>query len=330
MKCASCDLDFNDGVQCGVCRRNLDFGCGQIAETSWRKLGSSKRAAWKCPLCRAEASSTSAKPSRHDLEPPSSAAPSPVRSSAAGDRHQHDPVTLDLLYREIQGIKSNLSGLPTLFADVRSIKDELADLKASHSFNSDKLDDLAGKTAEVDRRVVELERELSAHKSELAVLRAQSSASEQRSRLNNVEIKGVPTKKDENLFEIVGSVSKKVNFILEKAQINYIYRVPTHTSKEKSIIVSFLNRYVKEDFVAAARAHKSLTAADFGFDGTQRIFVNDHLSAESKNLLTKCKIKAKEKNYNYVWVKFGKIHVRKNDTSPILILSKDSDLNKIS
>lgn len=95
--------------------------------------------------------------------------------------------------------------------------------------------------------------------------------------------------------------------------------------------MSFTNRYVKEEFVAAARAYKTLSASEIGFqDSQQRVFVNDHLTAESKNLLTKTKAIAKAKDFSYVWVKFGKIHVRKNDTSSIIIITKDSDLNKVA
>ncbi|CAH2091571.1 unnamed protein product [Euphydryas editha] len=69
---------------------------------------------------------------------------------------------------------------------------------------------------------------------------------------------------------------------------------------------------------------------ELGFgDSALKIFVNDHLTAENKKLLTMVKSIAKEKNVCYVWVKHSKIHVRKNDTSPVHIIGKESDLNKI-
>ncbi|KOB42460.1 Uncharacterized protein OBRU01_27326, partial [Operophtera brumata] len=91
---------------------------------------------------------------------------------------------------------------------------------------------------------------------DVSSLKSQLSASEQRSRLNNVEIKGVPLKKDENLFSIVEVICKATNYSFPKTQINYLHTVPLHGSKEKAIVVSFINRYVKEEFVASARACK--------------------------------------------------------------------------
>ncbi|CAG4932255.1 unnamed protein product [Parnassius apollo] len=53
----------------------------------------------------------------------------------------------------------------------------------------------------------------------------------------------------------------------------------THFGKDKSIIVNFINRYIKEEFVAAARSKKFMTAKDIGFVGNeQRLYVNDHLT----------------------------------------------------
>lgn len=104
-----------------------------------------------------------------------------------------------------------------------------------------------------------------------------------------------------------------------------------YNSNEKLIIVSFLNRYIKEDFIAAARSTRNLSTTDLGLLGApQRVFVNDHLSADSKKLLTNVKNLAKEKHYEYVWVKHGKIHVRKNNTSKAFVIVRPSDLNKVA
>ncbi|KAL4702319.1 hypothetical protein ACJJTC_006925 [Scirpophaga incertulas] len=245
MKCAECETEFNDGVQCGMCKRHLDFVCANISETGYRKLGVERRATWKCPQCKLA---------------PSSPIPS---ADTAG--------VLNSILNELRDVKLQLASLPTLIED------------------------------------------------------------EQRSRLNNVEVKGVPLKPGENLFSIAEALTKAVGYSFPKTQINYIVRVPIHNSKEKLIIITFINRYIKEEFLGAARAKKILTADDIGFRGNRQIaFVNDHLIPESKNLLTKTKAVAKEKNYSYVWVKHCKIHVRKNDTSRVVIVSTVNDLNKIA
>ena len=142
----------------------------------------------------------------------------------------------------------------------------------------------------------------------------------------------MPYKKMENLFSIAENIGKAVKFNISKSQINYIARIPTHATKEKSIIIGFNNRYEKEDFVAASRAFKNFYTNDLpGFDDTHtRVFINDHLSPHTKQLLTKTKLVAKERNCQFVWVKYCKIHVRKNENSSVLIINKESDLNKLN
>lgn len=309
MKCASCQSDFNDGVQCASCRKQLDFGCAQITEAGWRKLGADRRAAWKCFSCR----------SLSPVPPP------PVSP---------EPTSLDEILKEVRDLKRQLAGMPSLLRDVKTIKEELVDLKSSCEFMGSRLEDFSNRIAEVESkvsRVDKMQESMNCLETTVADLKQQLSVADQRSRLNNVEIKGVPLKKDENLFSVIEAISKELDVNLPKAHIDYLYRVPLHGSKEKAIIVSFTNRYVKEDFVSAARARKSLSAPDIGFrDSVRRIFINDHLNADSKVLLNKTKTLAKEKGHSYVWVKYGKIHTRKNDSSPVVIINKETDLNRLS
>lgn len=306
MKCKVCNVEFNDGVQCSGCKNHLDFSCASISESTWRKYGAERKAQWKCSSCRA----------------PPSAISAPAET-----------VSLESIMKELKEMKSQMTTLTGLKEDMRSIKNELSELKDTCVYSSGKLDDLSGRLSGVETRVADLEKLqncISVLQSDLMQVKIELSAHDQRSRLNNVEIKGVPLKKDENLFSVVEEISRKVNCAIPKTQINYISRVPMHNSKEKLIIMSFINRYVKEEFIAAARTVKKLVACDIGFAGiSTRIYVNDHLSIDQKKLLTMTKNTAKDKNFSYVWVKHGKIHVRRNDTSRVIVIKQENDLNKI-
>ncbi|KAJ0183571.1 hypothetical protein K1T71_001547 [Dendrolimus kikuchii] len=309
MKCVQCKMSFHDGVQCSSCKKDLDFGCAGISEANWRKLGNERRMTWKCQVCRYASSS-------------------PLNTSTS------ESASLELILSEIREMKVKVSDIPALIDDVRSIKGELKDLKKCCEFNSNMVEDFASKLSGFASKITEIEKSqdmLQAHETTITKLRAEISAYDQRSRLNNVEIKGVPVKKDENLFKIIDKISHVLNFIIPENQINYISRVPLFNSNDKSIIVCFLNRYIKEDFVAAARGKKTISTNDIGFLGTNtRIYINDHLNADSKQLLNKTRALAKEKNVKYVWIKHGKIHLRKDDTSKVFIISHEADLNKFA
>ncbi|XP_077283179.1 uncharacterized protein LOC143909153 [Arctopsyche grandis] len=121
---------------------------------------------------------------------------------------------------------------------------------------------------------------------------------EQWSRRNNIEIKGVPLFKSENLIDTIVNLSKKINYPITPNQINFVARVPSRiNNNSKPIVASFHNYHLKEEFMLAARRLKSLSSKDLGYSDDKRIFVNDHLTVSNKMLLTKVKALAKEKHF---------------------------------
>ena len=103
---------------------------------------------------------------------------------------------------------------------------------------------------------------------------------EQRSRMNNLEIKGVPTTNSENLFTILGKIGDLIGCSIPKEHINFNARVPMRNNdkNKKKEICSVHSRYLNNDFVAAAKKLKSsLTASKLGLQSDSVIYVNDHL-----------------------------------------------------
>ncbi|XP_063635077.1 uncharacterized protein LOC134805790 [Cydia splendana] len=304
MKCAYCDNQVGDGAQCSLCKNEVGFCCAGITEQGYRKLGSDRRTTWKCHICKRDASPARAK-----------------------------PADIETVLQELREMKKQLLCLPGMVQDVIDIKTELSEVKESCNFSSAKLEEHSSRLVEVERKVSELEalqEKVVLQSNEISFINNEMSRNDQQQRLNNVEIKGVPVKKNENLFTILKDIGTVIGYQVEKNSINYISRVPMHKSKEKLIIVSFTNRYIKEDFIASARSKKKISADEIGFkDNKQSVFINDHLTPENKKLLTTTKTTLKQKGYQYVWVKYCKIHARKDDTSNVYIIHSERDLNKL-
>ncbi|CAG5015882.1 unnamed protein product [Parnassius apollo] len=183
-------------------------------------------------------------------------------------------------------------------------KCELSVVKDSLDYVHASVDTLIARIAEVDRETQILQKtkeDVTRLEQRLQKLEAVFNDGEQRSRLNNIEIKGVPITNTENLFTIVSKIATKIDFNISDNNINYIARIHSRNDKNnKSIIVSLHNRYLRDNFVAAVRKCKSLTPLDIGLNGTNRIFINDHLTLENKLLLNKTKALAKERDFSYV------------------------------
>lgn len=312
-----------DGVYCTACCQHLHYHCGNVTEAGYRKLGDRKNS-WRCNSCK-QAKQFGVPGALTPSASPSVTKPaSPVQSDMAS------------VLAEIQVITDKLEPLKTFAQDLKALRTEFMELKSSvkvtvttiEKFNT-RLTTLENKTSQIEK-THEL---VKTFQLKIESLERESHEQEQWSRMNNIEIKGVSLVKNENLFDIVSKIGSKICYPIDKTKLNFITRVPTRDPNQcKPIIACFQNRYVKEDFIAAARACnklKPLTQSDLGLKGNQKVFVNDHLTIQNKNLLTKAKSLKAERGFRYLWVKNAKIHMRKDEATPVITIKTERDLVKI-
>lgn len=319
--CASCETQTSDGPACCNCKNRCCFPCSGITELGYRKLGERKNT-WRCPKC------PKSKPSQCPQPVPAS---SPAASGATSPLPN---LQLDSMQAQLNMITTQLAPLSTLAEDVKALRSEMNSLRESLDMAHGLIEKFTSSVKNLESRVTKVEQitqTVPAIQTELRKLQQEFDERDQWARANNVEIRGIPSKKNENLYEITENISKIANFNFKKEDINYIARIPTRVPNvEKPIIISFNNRYKKEDFVSSARQSKNLNLKNLGFSGDKAFYVNDHLTQRNKNLLNKAKSLSKEHNFLYVWVKHSKIMIRKSDQSPIIYIKSEVDLEKIS
>lgn len=338
-RCTKCEVEFRDGVQCSACLKRLDFPCAGITEGGYRKLGD-RRNTWKCPSCKGSASPSYPLPSKKTPAVAPTLTPTPVDMESIASQLNiltSQMSSLPALTASVKAIQADISDLKSMkadIADLKLLKPELSEMKISVDFIHNSVEALTGRVSEVSLEVESLLKtkdEVHHLQQKIIYLENTMKEFEQRSRLNNIEIKGVPVTSSENLLQVMDKLACLVGVKVSKEHINYIARVPSRNDKQhKNIIVSIHNRYLRNDFVSAARNCKPITPGDIGLKGSNRIFINDHLTLDNKKLLNEAKSLAKEKNFSYIWVKNSKILVRKNSTSPIIAIKTNADLKKIT
>lgn len=307
--CASCGSLHADGTVCSLCKLHYDYQCSGVSEAGYRKLGDVRKNAWRCPKCK------------------SSPSPSPAAVSP-------QPNQLDRIQDQLTKITFDLAPLASLAADVRSIKSELSGLKESLDMAHELISNFSDKVNTLESRVIEVEKvayRVPVLQTEIERLHRELHDRDQWARANNVEIRCIPQMKSENLYEIVQKIGSLSDLVIKKEEINYIARIPTRVpNAEKPIVVAFNSRYIKEEFVASSRKSKKLNLSNLGFSAAANFYVNDHLTQANKTLLGKARALAKEKNFQYIWVKHCKIMARKSDSAPIFFIRNESDLLKIT
>ncbi|KAJ2953480.1 hypothetical protein O0L34_g1076 [Tuta absoluta] len=197
---------------------------------------------------------------------------------------------------------------------------------------------------ELKRFRANIEPKVSATSESLEVLKKQWKAIDSRvKRMTNVEIAGVPLKKNENLIDLLNLISSKIGFTLNSTDVDTIHRVrrsvnasskpdDSQRSRPPAIVVQFTQRRRNDAFLAASRTHRSLSTADVGIAGpASGIFINHHLTPANKLLLKEAKIVKSTLQYSYQWVQDCKILMRKNDEphSKIIHIKNEGDLRKL-
>ncbi|CAH2097389.1 unnamed protein product [Euphydryas editha] len=169
-------------------------------------------------------------------------------------------------------------------------------IRDSISFMNDKFEDIKKEQQSSNESVKKLELENIELKTTIQQISERLVNLEQQSRSNNLEVQCVPENKNENL------ASTRLRDQLLAAVVNY-------------------NRINPQE---------KLNSSHLGYAGLKSpVYVVEHLSPNNKALHAAARIKAKEMNYKYVWVRNGKIFVRKNEGAELIQIRNKNSLSKI-
>lgn len=211
---------------------------------------------------------------------------------------------------------------------------KLQQLENSAKYIGDQYDEITLKIGSITSKcqnLEELETKCSSLITNHKLLQQEFNLNNQRDRILNLEIVGVPERKKEDLSEIITNIAKRINITMLPEDVLFINRITPRTKQEgrpKNIIVKLKNRLLKENFISGARKCR-LTTNDLGLPGNAKpIFINEHLTLHNKHILQKCREIAKLKQIQYVWTRNGRIYMRKNDTSPAILITEEDEITK--
>lgn len=212
---------------------------------------------------------------------------------------------------------------------------ELEAVKRAMDFINAKFEEFKTDVAEVRKELTSLKTENHGLKrendrlfSELKAVRQEVVDLQQYSRRSNVEIKGVPMVKGEDLIATVKTISVCVNAEIEETDIEIVHRVPTKNAERQTIIAKFASRAARDKLLTAAKKQR-LNVSALGFVGNDPIYINDHLCPANKILLGKALKAKREKNWKFTWVRDGKILMRKAEKSQVVHIKSTEDLAQI-
>ncbi|CAG9818127.1 unnamed protein product [Phaedon cochleariae] len=271
------------GLQCqSFCGSSYHGKCVGLAADQLTFIKECHNAVWICSTCKKEMSVTK----QADL--------STFRNDDITDT-TGDPKLQDKILKCMLDIKG----------EMKVFREKQDDLVQSISFCSDKITDFETSLQKVNEHIKIIEnlklenQNLMRH---VRTLNKRVNDLEQISRMNNIEIQGVPEKKNEDIFKIIETVHQNLNVQFSPDLIDSAHRVKSFApNRPKNIVIKYISRKVKDDILAATKIKKmSSPNRLLSIEGVSKdLYISEHLSPENKTLYKKTRDFAKAKNFKY-------------------------------
>ncbi|CAH2045410.1 unnamed protein product, partial [Iphiclides podalirius] len=143
--CMKCKEQVADGADCCLCKSSFRFHCAGISEAGYRRQGD-RRLTWRCSRCK--------QGQVHGKSP--TQAPD-VKSSGVVEGDQE--ITLAQLMKEIKDISVKLNPLDAIEADIKLLKENMAQLQKANVQTSNTVQELSKKILNIESRVSIVEKQ---------------------------------------------------------------------------------------------------------------------------------------------------------------------------
>lgn len=205
-----------------------------------------------------------------------------------------------------------------LAKEMQALREEVTTLKES-------LEMFNGLYETVKKKSEDLAKENKLLKDENQKIVKRMSDIEQYSRLNNVEVKGIPSTQGEDCLAIVKSIGDKVGCPITASDIDTVHRVPAKNGT--NIIARSCSRDKKFQFASKSRKAR-LTTRAVGSNQTDDspVYINDHLTPERKRLFAQAQELKREKQWKYLWTDNCTIKARQAENARVYRISCLEDL----
>lgn len=202
------------------------------------------------------------------------------------------------------------------------------DLERCVQFMSDSFDDLKKKFDDVISQTKELRKENIMLKEKVQALEIKFDELEVKERADNIIIGGVPKQPEENTGTVVHKILTAMDI---QGHIKCVESFRLGQGGNGPILAKFSDREMKKCIVNEIRRRKGLKLGecDLVYRPTERnnkIYLNDDLPINKRNLFKKVRDFRKEKNFKSAFCTNGVIYLKKNDKDPAIKIRSEGDL----
>ncbi|KAJ0175788.1 hypothetical protein K1T71_001384 [Dendrolimus kikuchii] len=344
--CCGEGKDEEHHLPCTKCSKIYHLECVGLEIDN---ITSKKTAAWKCPVCLSLQPRGNKTDNTLIRNVPATRSYKRVAVNSPPNL-QHEPtLTREDVTEIVEGVmssqfnemlsKMNSTLLGAFDNKLQPIQDEICEMVKAMDYINVQFEDIRREHKISQDDIKALKSENENLKTTMINLENRLSQLEQHARAKNIELQCVPEKNTENLINIITDLGKVIKCDVNEKNIikcTRVAKLQRDTNRPRSIIVEFVTPRIRDDFIAGvAKYNKNnptnkLNSSLIGIPGPKtQIFVAEHLSPTNKSLHAAARLKAKQMNYKFIWIKNGRIFTRKNEESPYIWIKDNSCLDKI-
>jgi len=169
------------------------------------------------------------------------------------------------------------------------VKKDLNELSDSVEFRSSKFDEFKVTIENHSRKIETLEKDNAALRQEVKKLSEDQEDLASHSRINNIEITGLPEERDEKPISLVTNLCENLGVDISLSDIDKLHRVNSFDKRNpRPLIVRFSTNLKKSELMTAIRSkireNVKITARLFGINNDRLVFINHHLLPKKKFL----------------------------------------------
>ncbi|KAI5633151.1 hypothetical protein NE865_14164 [Phthorimaea operculella] len=223
--------------------------------------------------------------------------------------------------------------------EISKLTSEIQELRKSINFVSENHRELDNTVTSLKSDIDQLKNENTSLKTTVRDLSDRLNSQEQHLRENNLEFSGIPENRSENLLVTLQQCARVTGHQLNEGDIVNCTRVAKKNKESKlprSVVVKFRSVRCRDEFFSAVHRYNKANPKDklntslLGIGGDKKpVYVSEHLSPANKSLHAAARKKAADLSYKFVWIRSGRIFVRKTPESQFILIKNEDSLNLI-
>ncbi|XP_046685349.1 uncharacterized protein LOC124371080, partial [Homalodisca vitripennis] len=139
--------------------------------------------------------------------------------------------------------------------------------------------------------------------------------------------------KNEDVVSIVKEVGKVLDFNISNTMIDACHRLGKRSepnSPPPGIVLKFISRLDKEELLRKRRVKSKFSTRHMNLEMDKPVYINESLTPMKRKLMAEARKFKRENNYQFVWVRDGRIFLRKEEASKVIHVTCQADLPKRS